>query len=645
MRSKLMLFTVIGLTALASARYLPAAVKDDGQNHLVKRQMENNPFAPKPATIQTLNIRLTDEEEDGGDGGDGVDGGGQGGDGPQTPRFSDTSSQQDEPDLEQGGGEDESEEVFEPPSFGGVGLVHAIDNIDIGPLQRGPNLIDPYAELESASETREEIRPEQVSELERPFNPIVDPNSGEPEYEYASFDFDEGDEGAEARKSVCTKGGGNKLIGPPPPPLQDLQRRPSDLPKYDRFGRRMGYILNEGEFHEDGIRDVPPYWGVIQPGHEVAEEPLYLDDDTDLGSLVDDLECLSVLGDSENPFARQSIRTDDDEEFYDANGPTEEQERIIIEDLREQLRATTTIDQGAPIDQESSVNQGGAPARDVDEVEEFVAGSLDNLQGEGSVSTDNDPMVGESIGDLVDSQLKTVEELFPNPKPEINLNTIVKINPGYFPTPERSERGRKQPSAAQRQVREEEEEKLDPEALLVQARLNELRGGDIPQESTRQSARSKSPLRRFGSFVASIPKKGVKTLVNKITGRRGRHAPATIEYAQNEVPSSTTVDFVESTTAKNEVIQPPNQQEVVGDINGNNQGAVTEPPNQQTVVEDINGNNQLVTQPLTQADDLGISTTGWGTGHDVYDVPVLSFEGDIDEEEARKTYYKRRLRK
>lgn len=49
----------------------------------------------------------------------------------------------------------------------------------------------------------------------------------------------------------------------PSPLVFPLYRRPADLPKYDRFGRRMGYILNNGGFYE---RCSP----VIQPGHEVA---------------------------------------------------------------------------------------------------------------------------------------------------------------------------------------------------------------------------------------------------------------------------------------------------------------------------------------------------------------------------------------
>ncbi|KAK6357741.1 hypothetical protein TWF718_002049 [Orbilia javanica] len=454
------------------ARYLPEVVKDNGQNHLFKRQMENNPFALKPiVNPQTFNIRITETEEV-------EDGGDQESGGAQTPRFSDTGSQQGgqapdqdifeeekEQDIEEGGN---SQDILEPPSFRGVGLVHALDNIDLGPLESGTNLIDPYAEIEAASEVRdiEQTGAEQLEEIQRSSNLYVEPNS--------------------------------------------------------------------------------------------------------------------VLGDPENT-GRQSVKSED-EEFYDANSPTEEQERIIRETLQEELQAATDQNQGEPI------NQDGGPAREAVEVEEHAGG----------VSGLNDAQDGGPVS-----------------KPQINISSVTNIDPTYIP--QEASRSRRQQG---RRVREEEEQKVDPEAAQVQARLRELYGVE-PEPDTRKD-RSKSPLRRFGDFVVSIPKKGVSSIVNKVTGRGRRGAPAKIEYSQNDPPSPRTV--IESDIIE-DVIQPLNQQAAIGDINGN---------------------NQVVAQPLNLAADTAISISGWGNvGHGVYDAPTIYFgEGDeVDEKEIMKSYYKRRLRK
>ncbi|KAF3213121.1 hypothetical protein TWF106_008980 [Orbilia oligospora] len=636
MRSKLIKLIVIGFSTLAAARYLPAAVKDDGQKHLFKRQMENNPFSPKPiVNPQTTTIRITDEEEVEG-GGDGEEGDGS----PQTPRFSDPGN----------------EPALEPPSFKGVGLTHAVDNINLEGLESGPNLIDPYAEIEIESEV-EQIRPERIEEPQRSSNLEVEPNTGEPEYEYASFIFDDDDEEdpMENLKPACNTGG-NKLFGPSPPTFA-LQRRPDDLPKYNSQGKRMGFIMNEERFDENGnVVAVPPYWGPIQPGHEVAEEPRYLGEDTDPGSVANDLECLSgaspygfdaYIKSLEQPTrmdnpGRESVRSED-EEFYDVEEPTEEQEQKIKEDLEAQLQATLG-------------NQAGAPARGGDEVDEFMADidNLDDIQGGGSVSTDHNPGVGENVEDLVDLQLKDVEELFTGPEtltdpktveellinssvntepiqellanppmnteatqelppktePEINLSKIANLDQSYFP---RSAFRSRQQKAPVQPEREEEEEKADPETVRVQARLKELYGIE-PKKDDRKE-RSKSSLRKFGSFVASLPGKGVETIVKTVTGRGRRNAPATIVSSTNQPPTLTTEAH-------------PNTNVV------------------QQIVEYPSGNNKPVIQPPKQAADTEISMSGWGKlGKDVYDAPTIPFsDAPLDEEEIQKSYYKRRLR-
>ncbi|KAF3317348.1 hypothetical protein TWF173_011000 [Orbilia oligospora] len=596
MRSKLIIFAAIGFSTLAVARYLPAVVKDDGQKHLFKRQMENNPFSPKPiVSPQITTIRITDEE--------GVEGGGDGeeeGDGsPQTPRFSDPGN----------------EPALEPPSFKGIGLTHAVDNINLEGLESGPNLIDPYAEIEVESEA-EQVRPERIEEPQRSSNIGVEPNTGEPEYEYASFIFDDdGDDEdpIENSKPACNTGG-NKLFGPSPPPTFALQRRPDDLPKYNSQGKRMGFILNEERFDENGnIVAVPPYWGPIQPGHEVAEEPQYLDEDTDPGPFANDLECLSEPAGVDNP-GRESVRSED-EEFYDVKEPTEEQEQKIKEDLEAQLQATLA-------------NQVGAPARGGNEVGEFVADidNLDDVQGGGSVSTDHNPGVGENVEDLVDLQLKDVEELFTGPEtltdpktveepppktePEINLSKIANLDQSYFP---RSAFRSRQQKAPVQPEREEEEEKADPESIRVQARLKELYGIE-PKKNDRKE-RSKSSLRKFGSFVASLPGKGVETIVKTVTGRGRRNTPATIASSTNQPPTLTT-----GTHPNTNVVQQ--------------------------IVEYPSSHNQPVIQPSKQAVDTEISMSSWGKlGKDVYDAPMIAFsDAPLDEEEIQKSYYKRRLR-
>ncbi|KAF3092565.1 hypothetical protein TWF102_008384 [Orbilia oligospora] len=624
MRSKLIISAAIGFSTLAVARYLPAVVKDDGQKHLFRRQMENNPFSPKPiVSPQITTIRITDEE--------GVEGGGDGeeeGDGsPQTPRFSDPGN----------------EPALEPPSFKGVGLTHAVDNINLEGLESGPNLIDPYAEIEVEFEV-EQIRPERVEEPQGSSNLGFEPNTGEPAYEYASFIFDDDDDDEdpmENLKPACNTGG-NKLFSPSPPPTFALQRRPDDLPKYNSQGKRMGFILNEERFDENGnIVAVPAYWGPIQPGHEVAEEPQYLDDDTDPGPFANDLECLSEPAGADNP-GREPVRSED-EEFYDVEEPTEEQEQKIKEDLEAQLQATLA-------------NQVGAPAREGDEIDEFVADidNLDDVQGGGSVSTDHNPGVGENVEDLVDLQLKDVEELFPGPEtltdpktveellinssvntepiqellanppmsteatqelppktePEINLSKIANLDQSYFP---RSAFRSRQQRAPVQPEREGEEEKADPESIRVQARLKELYGIE-PRKDDRKE-RSKSSLRKFGSFVASLPGKGVETIVKTVTGRGRRNTPATIASSTNQPPTLTT-----GTHPNTNVVQQ--------------------------IVEYPSSNNQPVTQPPKQAVDTEISMSSWGKlGKDVYDAPMIAFsDAPLDEEEIQKSYYKRRLR-
>ncbi|KAK6516098.1 hypothetical protein TWF506_006009 [Arthrobotrys conoides] len=659
MRSNLLLFTAIGFSTMAVARYLPEPVKDNGQKHLVKRQMENNPFSPKPIiTIpQIPNIRITNDDE--GEGREGEGGG--------TPRFSDTSD----------------EGVLEPPSFRGVGLTHALDNVQLEDLENGPNAMSQseYAELKRLEEEAEEPQ--------RSPNLNVEPKSGEPEYEYASFIFEDDDDEVpvENSKPVCSTGG-NRLIGPSPPPAFALQRRPDDLPKYNKHGVRMGFILNEGRFTNHGTEDVPPYWGPIQPGHIVAEEPEYLDD-TDPVSPVSDPECLSGLGGVNNP-GRQSVQSED-EEFFDVEEPTEEQERIIREDLQAQLQALA--------------NQDGAPAREADELDEFVADvdNLNDVEDEGSVSTGHKPGVGETPEDLVDFQLEDVEELFTGPtdpeavdellvnplintdavqelianpqinteatdelpvnpqanteatdellfnpqinpevsqellvnpptnteasqealpktRPGINLATIANLDQSYFPRG--ASRPRRQGNAPVQVVREEEEEKSDPETLRVQARLKELYGIE-PKKDARKE-RSKSPIRKFGEFVVSIPRKGVEAVYNKVTGRRRRNPAAKFESVQNEPPT---------------IIQPNNIEDVI------------QPP---AVIEGLDADNQPIILPVHKSADLEISTSGWNkpktAGKDIYDVPGdifgnIDMSQSLDEEEIMKSYYKRRLRK
>ncbi|KAK6362602.1 hypothetical protein TWF730_000059 [Orbilia blumenaviensis] len=651
MWSKLVVFTVIGLSGLVTARYLPSAQKENSQTHLFKRQMENNPFAPKPIVIpQDLNIRLTnDEEENAGD-----EGGNQG-EGPRTPRFSDDGSQRGD-GVDDGGEED----ILEPPSFSGIGLVNALDRVNLGPLENGPNIIAPYAKVE------ETIPSEQVGGLENPFNPNVEPSAGKPEYEYeyASFTFDDEKKEDQVETTSPDQSPRNLLAEKTKPRCSDVkppisvppQYRPPDQPKYNAFGQRMGLILNEWEWYEDGEREVFPYWGVIQEGHEVAEEPIYLDDDTcsEAQNSANNLDWSSgaspyqineyikslMMGNSEG----QSVRSDEDE-FFDAQAPTEEQERIIQADLQEQLQAA------AAKNQEGGINQDGAPAREVEEVEEveeFVAESPNNLPAGGSASSGGGSMVGEfvkpQLNDIENFRPSSLVELNkaadtnpegavegqsmkmqePSPRLPIDLTKQTNIDPKYIE--KITSQGNVNNNRPRRQkIQPDEERKVDAQTSDVKLKQifdpRSVPGWvDDMLKSPEQARpeRSKSPLRRFGSFVASLPEKGVTTIVNKIRGR-GRQAPATITNI--DAPSSL------DTSANVESVTQSLDQPVLNK-------AVQEPV--------VSYDSQKLPQ------DIGISTTGWGKlGHDVYDIPAINFGGDeeVDEKEIMKSYYRRRLRK
>ncbi|KAK6535808.1 hypothetical protein TWF281_000058 [Arthrobotrys megalospora] len=652
MRSKFLLLTAVGLSSLATARYLPSPQKDDDQKHLFKRQMENNvnPFSPKTVpNTQPVTIRITDEEHAQNAGANEEEGD------PGTPRFSDDDNQQGNQPNERNPEDNGEEDDIEPPTFSGVGLVRALNSIDLGPLETGPNIIDPYAALEAASEGREEIRPdrmaeleelinantenkpegqedivsEQIEALEREIDPNVVLNSGEPEYEYASFNFDdEDDDGGKEKEKEKVEDEEEKqlkaalklideMTNPP------LQYRPPNRPKYDRFGRRMGEIINEWQFHEDGDRLVEPYWGTIQPGHEVSKEPRYLGEDTDEDSPYNpnNPSRLSVINEPSAQVEGQGPgRSEDDDE---ANSPTEEQGRLIGEALQDQ---NTEVDRN----QNEAANLG-------EYLNEGEIASISTTRG------DDFDDFGDEIDELIDQ--KTIDQLKPA------LERVTTIDPQYIQKISSRtdlDRPRRQQAPV---VRDDEEEKVDPQAVRGRPQRVEDEEVGPSYGGTRinpENPRSMSPFRSFGRFLGSIPKqagreviRGFKGIANKVTGRGAK-----IEYIKND-PTAPPPLIPQTAVEDISITIPSNQQAAVQDISGNAE-QIIQPSTQslnQPVTTEIAQDFDFAYNPRTVVDS-DVATPAWGVGHDIYDIPVIDF-GDVDENDNTlpKSYYRRRLRK
>ncbi|KAF3916524.1 hypothetical protein ABW20_dc0101739 [Dactylellina cionopaga] len=247
MRSNILLLTTTGLSSLVVARYLPAVYTN--QKHLIKRQMEDtrasndNPFIPLP-----IKINLAPDDGEGGNAG--------ANDGEGTPSFSNSEN-----DSENGNGNEGQQLNIPPPVFSNTGLGSALNEIDLASLQEGPDVIisNPASQNQGGG------------------GGLIDPKGNDlEEYPYASFIIDDFEPSWYELPTVKR----NPNYGKPPQVTVARTRlRPSDQPKYDSQGRRMGLILNEAKWVKGWeVEDVHPYWGVIQPGHDIAEEPRYLND-------------------------------------------------------------------------------------------------------------------------------------------------------------------------------------------------------------------------------------------------------------------------------------------------------------------------------------------------------------------------------
>ncbi|EPS39083.1 hypothetical protein H072_7157 [Dactylellina haptotyla CBS 200.50] len=542
MRSELLILA--GLSGLASSRYLPP---DASSNHgaLVRRQMEstggggtgrNNPFLPMPAQ---LNIDIGENEA--------ADNGGE--DGQGTPRFtgSDDSGEADSGDN--------------IPAFAGTGLGTALDRLDLSQLQQqSPNAIlpaDTTSEIQGGGQNvvSEQI---QVSEdiIERP-----EPN-GEPVY--ADFDVDQTEPDWAAFPWLRR----NPYWGVPPqaqvsvPSGPQRIRRPADQPKRDKNGRRMGWILNEMEWLPDGTtRPVHPFWGVIEPGHEVAEDLDYMDDDTppaseasETGDINDRIRSLMFDNVVENIPAEaaqdgshgsqesQSGSVYSDEEgrdrFYSLSAPTLEQEILMNQAAAEAeaYRRQTTQ----------------AALQNIDENDEFV---VDSQEREDSIISSNGAAVGESSDEFIENVLETAGDISLNELPEqpaSGINIAASIDPKYVEKQIASLNELSKPRRPRiAEVIEEQKNTAAPQLGNQQAAsekdiwysdvpmdLIQTYGGYTGTKVAPEDAQNKPKGRisRFASYLTSIPKKAGRTVIDTVRGR-SRNKPSTPQANTNAAPS------------------------------------------------------------------------------------------------------------
>ncbi|KAK6343805.1 hypothetical protein TWF696_007466 [Orbilia brochopaga] len=542
MRPRLCFLTATGLASLATARYLPRPAEPahsseyDGQKNLFKRQMQDNvynPFAPltnplNPPNInpQTLpntnvqnaapntNINLADQVED-----DIV----QSGEG--TPTFQGLNA------IANPGGNEE---------LPALGMASALGRLDLSGLVNGPNVIRPVVnapvEIQAGQtdivadrirdpsvisqqiqageggqdiqiteqiplQISEQIQPqvtEQISEQvieqlpqegQLPGRIVEQVNNGE-EYEYAPFIPDPTEPDWYQFPGLTRNPYWGGRMEPPSPqslPLtRPLTRRPPNEPKYSPCGRRMGYILNRSVWLGTGevaSEDIAPFRGIIEPGDEVAEEPVYLDDDWELNWTEEEIrECeralrLEALGIIEIP---EEGSTDDDAMFQSAVEPTAELEAQINADREEIQRI---------FNQEEPMSLG---------VIREVERENTDVSDEANVSTGSDRNIDDIVAELE--------------RPEINLNRV--LEPNYIAPPRR----------VANEV--EEEEKANPnnpnarttnqDQFTYLSNLNNAQQGGIGRPK-------KSRIGRVTSFLRGLPSEaqsGFRSTFNRITGRR-----------------------------------------------------------------------------------------------------------------------------
>ncbi|RVD80146.1 uncharacterized protein DFL_008052 [Arthrobotrys flagrans] len=448
--------------------------------------MQDNPFVPKPIVIpQALNIRIIDE-------GDAENGGNQEGGDPQTLRLSDASSQQDEQNLDQARFEEEKEQdieeggngedIFELPSFGGVGLAHALDNIDLEPSESGPNFIDPYAEIEVASEDKKR-----------------------------------------SSNQNGLKNSRDHLISIPTWSLTPVSQNMNMLPSILTVMMRSGLDTKERNHYSKTI-SLSTFWLACEC----------------------EFECLT---------SAKSVRT--------SATPA----RLSKSKSSASWLSLTKYWEALKTPQDSQYDPM---------TRNYTASK--NLR--------------KSKNALLE---KTSKRNSKPPQPKTKIHLLISRPPrSFYLNLSRKLISLQYPISINH---------ISRRGSLDHADNRANKHGKKPSQN-QILARSKSPLRRLRSLVASIPKKGVSTIFNKDTDRGRSNTPAKIEYFKNEPLSSTTVI----------------QFSIIEDV--------IQPPNQQAAIEDINANSQLV-------------------GHGVYGAPSRYFGEDeeIDEKEAMKSYYKRRLRK
>ncbi|KAK6532119.1 hypothetical protein TWF694_003281 [Orbilia ellipsospora] len=515
MRSKLLLFTVVSLLGLVAARYIGDPWDTNGHKNLLRRQMEstggstNNPFggpsnpftqAPVRFQIEADNEEVDEDELEDGQG---------------TPRFTSTGVDEDIDEADQS----DSDNI---PTFSGTGLATALDRLDLSQLQRSPNYNAPAnSELQIhpsgvASDVSEGIQVSQDIINNKP------ENNGEPEY--ADFIVDPSEPASKhgaARGLERNTDSGLPLRAQTASALVPQRiRRPWDQPKRDHLGRRMGWILNEWEWLPNGeTQPVHPYWGVIQPGHEVGEEPDYLDDDTPPVSEADQGEDFNDKLKSLYSDKIEGLRRSDDSEgsFY---SDEEGRERFYT------ANAPSLADEIAIFNSRNAAETQEIPAdlQRVDEVDEYVA---ESQVGGNSVLSD-EPDIGSSSEGFVEDILKTTDEISLNEIPEEpesspNIATVTKVDPDYISKQVASLNELYKPHRLRAEV------DIEPEApeVGVPRDLLNMYGGYVGSEKSQD----KSGLSRVTGFLKSLPIQAGRTVVNTVNRVRGksRNRPATIQ--------------------------------------------------------------------------------------------------------------------
>ncbi|KAJ6260067.1 hypothetical protein Dda_5713 [Drechslerella dactyloides] len=532
---KVFFLMAIGLPGLGNARYLPPqqahSTSYDGQKSLFKRQMENpayNPFAPltNPQNAPNLNpqnaapntnINLADQVEEV------VVQNGEG-----TPTFQALRPATDPEDIPV------------------LGMAGALGRLDLSRLVNGPNVIRPVMNLVDEVQTEREIVGDQIQApidlsqqirtdegieqdvqiteqlpLQNPGQTLeasnvqipqegqlqeqatVQVNNGE-EYEYAPFILDPTEPDWDQFPGLTRNPGDAGRMLASSRQLNPLPRRPPDLPKYSPCGRRMGFILNRGIWLDGpgdgpglGYADVPPFWGIIEPGDEVAEEPQYRDDNWELNWTEEEIrECEQALwreaaGIIDIP--EELDNQDDDEIFQDAFEPTAEEQARINAELAE-IEYRRLIDEA---NRDPGVIQG-------DEREDT------DISDEVNVSAGSERYLDDVVAELQ--------------RPIINLNA--NLDPNYIPP---------RPGVNLAVAEEEEEQKFDPN------NLNARQGRSRQQQQQPSNPNSlprpvgrprRNRIGNVTTFLRNLPgraQSGIKSTVSRIRRQRQPHTTVSNE--------------------------------------------------------------------------------------------------------------------